>query len=46
MSKAPGVFSLLATAVAGFGTHLVTLCMTARDRLLGRPGGTGRPRGR
>ncbi|HUP35269.1 MAG TPA: hypothetical protein VNC82_07450 [Candidatus Limnocylindria bacterium] len=32
--KPPGVFSLLATGVTGFGAHLVTLCATARDRLL------------
>jgi len=36
MSKPPGVFSLLATAVTGFGSHLVSLCVTARNRLLDR----------
>lgn len=37
MKKPPGVFSLIATAVTGFGSHLVNLCMAARDRLVGRP---------
>lgn len=34
MNKNPGVFSLLTAAVTGFGMHLVSLCTTARDRLL------------
>ena len=37
MTKTPGVFSLLATAVVGFSTHLAGLCGAARDRLLKRP---------
>lgn len=32
--KPPGVFSLIVTAFTGFGAHLVTLCVTGRDRLL------------
>ncbi len=32
--KSPGVFSLLVAGFSGFGAHLVTLCATARDRLL------------
>jgi hypothetical protein len=43
MSKAPGVFSLLATAATGFATHLVDLCAAARDRLTGRPKAKSRP---
>jgi hypothetical protein len=42
MKKPPGVFSLMAAALTGFGTHLVTLCSTARDRLLARPSGKTR----
>jgi hypothetical protein len=42
MSKPPGVFSLLATAVTGFSSHLVSLCATARDRLLNRQKAKGR----
>jgi hypothetical protein len=34
MKKPPGVFSLMATAVTGFGTHLVHLSVNARVRLL------------
>lgn len=34
MKKPPGVFSLIATGLTGFGAHLVTLCTTARARLL------------
>ena len=34
MKKPPGVFSLITAALTGFGTHLVNLCATARDRLL------------
>lgn len=33
MSKPPGIFSLLAAAATGFGTHLVSVCVTAWDRL-------------
>jgi len=32
--KSPGVFSLIATGFTGFGAHLVSMCATARDRLL------------
>ncbi|HEY7653144.1 MAG TPA: hypothetical protein VIG07_10015 [Methylomirabilota bacterium] len=46
MSKPPGVFSLLATAVTGFGSHLVSLCVTARDQLINRRKGKGRQPGR
>ena len=43
MSKPPGIFSLLVTAVTGFGSHLVGLCAAGRDRLLGRPRPKSRP---
>ncbi len=44
MNKTPGVFSLLTAALTGFGMHLVTLCTTARDRLLSpRSGKKARP---
>lgn len=46
MGKPPGVFSLLASAVTGFGSHLVTLWIAGRDRVLGRPNTQKRPRGR
>ncbi|MGH7315638.1 MAG: hypothetical protein ACREJS_05190 [Candidatus Rokuibacteriota bacterium] len=47
MNKTPGVFSLLTTAVTGFGMHLVNLCAAARDRLLSpRSVKKARPRGR
>jgi len=46
MSKPPGVFSLLATAVTGFSSHLASLCVTARNRVLGRLKGKGRQPGR
>ena len=41
--KPPGVFSLLATGLTGFGAHLVHLCATARDRLLALQGRKARP---
>ena len=41
--KQPGVFSLIATAFTGFGAHIVTLCGTARDRLLALQGRKVRP---
>ncbi len=46
MSKPSGIFSLLAAAVTGFGTHLVSLCVTARNRLLEWATGKGRKPGR
>jgi uncharacterized membrane protein YedE/YeeE len=46
MKKAPGIFALLATAVVGFGRHLASLCTSAQQRLVGRQGGSRRPRGR
>lgn len=46
MGKPPGVFSLLATAVTGFGSHLLSLCVTAQNRLLGRQKGKARRPGR
>jgi hypothetical protein len=36
--KQPGVFSLIVTAFTGFGAHIVTLCVTGRDRLLALQG--------
>jgi hypothetical protein len=36
--KSPGVFSLIVTAFTGFGAHIVSLCVTGRDRLLALPG--------
>ncbi len=42
MKKPPGVFSLLTAALTGFGTHLVTLCTAARDRLRARRSGKTR----
>jgi len=46
MSKPSGIFSLLAAAVTGFGAHLASLCVMARDRLLGWGTGKGRKPGR
>jgi hypothetical protein len=46
MRKQPGVFRLLATAFTGFGTHLLTLCTGARDRLFSREDARRRPRKR
>ena len=43
MKKAPGVFSLLASAATGFGGHLVTLCNTAWSRLTASSSGKSRP---
>ncbi|HUM14245.1 MAG TPA: hypothetical protein VL086_01020 [Candidatus Nitrosotalea sp.] len=43
MSKPPGVFVLLVTAVTGFSSHLVGLCAAGRDRLMGRPRPKSRP---
>lgn len=43
MTKTPGVFSLLATAVTGFGTHVVSLCLKARDRFVARQSGKRPP---
>jgi hypothetical protein len=37
MKKPPGVFSLMASVLTGFGAHLVSMCITARDRLVGLP---------
>jgi hypothetical protein len=42
VKKQPGVLSLIVTAFTGFGTHLVALCVTGRDRLLALPGRKGR----
>jgi hypothetical protein len=39
----PGVLSLIVTAFTGFGAHLVTLCVTGRDRLLALPSRKVRP---
>ena len=33
--KPPGTFSLIVTAFSGFGAHILALCATGRDRLLG-----------
>lgn len=41
--KPPGVFSLIVTAFTGFGTHLMALCVTGRDRLLTLQGRKARP---
>src|SRR5262249_11677867 len=46
VSKPSGIFALLAAAVTGFGTHLVSLCVTARTRLLEWATGTKRKPGR
>jgi hypothetical protein len=43
MSKPPGVFALLVTAVTGFGSHLAELVAAGRDRLLNRPRPKSRP---
>ncbi len=45
MSKLSGIFTLPAAAVTGFGTHIVSLCVTARNRLLEWATGTGRKPG-
>lgn len=42
MTKPPGVFSLLAAAVTGFSSHLVSLCVTAQGRLFGQKKVKGR----
>lgn len=36
--KPPGTFSLIVTAFSGFGAHILALCATGRDRLLGLRG--------
>ena len=41
--KSPGVFSLIVTAFSGFGVHILSLCVTGRDRLLALPGRKARP---
>ena len=46
MKKPPGVFSLMAAAVTGFGAHLVNLCSTAHIRLLALRSPKARPRKR
>jgi hypothetical protein len=43
MKKPPGVFSLMAAAVTGFGAHLVNLCTTAQARLLALGSRKARP---
>ncbi|HSE05506.1 MAG TPA: hypothetical protein VLK35_15260 [Methylomirabilota bacterium] len=43
MKKPPGVFSLMTAALTGFGTHLVSLCATARARLVALQGRKTRP---
>lgn len=43
MKKPPGVFSLMAAALTGFGAHLVNLCSTARARLLALQSRKARP---
>lgn len=41
--KPPGTISLIVTAFSGFGAHLLALCATGRDRLLGLGGRKPRP---
>ncbi len=43
MKKPAGVFTLLASAVTGFGSHVVHLCTSAWSRLLTSPGVKRRP---
>jgi hypothetical protein len=43
MKKPPGVFSLMAAAMTGFGAHLVNLCSTAHTRLLALRSRKARP---
>ncbi|HKA63272.1 MAG TPA: hypothetical protein VKH83_12660 [Methylomirabilota bacterium] len=43
MSKPPGVFTLLVTAITGFGNHMAELCAAGRNRLLNRPRSKSRP---
>jgi hypothetical protein len=43
MKKPPGVFTLLASAVTGFSSHVVNLCSSAWSRLLAPTGVKRRP---
>jgi hypothetical protein len=43
MKKPAGVFTLLASAVTGFSSHVVHLCTSAWTRLVAPPGVKRRP---